>query len=120
NWGAGGSGDYFVVKFDGDGAFQWARREAGGTGYVLGNGVATDSNGNVYVTGYFSGNATDFGNGSLTPVDTRDYFVVKFDGDGVFQWVQREASGSGNVTANGVATDSNGNVYVVGFFSTAA
>mgnify|MGYP000022815785 CR=1 FL=1 len=72
-------------------------------------GVATDSSGNVYVTGAttggLDGNTSAYGN---------DLFVVKYNSSGTKQWTKQLGTSSDDV-ANGVATDSSGNVYVTGW-----
>jgi len=72
-------------------------------------GVATDSSGNVYVTGFTRG-ALD-GN---TSAGSNDLFVVKYSYSGTKQWTKQLGT-SGNDNASGVATDSSGNVYVTGY-----
>ncbi|SVC38992.1 uncharacterized protein METZ01_LOCUS291846 [marine metagenome] len=71
-------------------------------------GVATDSSGNVYVTGAttggLDGNTSAYGN---------DLFVVKYNSSGTKQWTKQLGTSS-NDYARGVATDSSGNVYVAG------
>src|SRR3989304_831310 len=103
--------DFFIVKYSSSGAFQWSDREDSGTGSVTANSVVTDSSGNVFVAGSFQTAAVDFGAGSWTPI-SGDYFVVKYNSSGAFQWADREDSGTGNALAQGVATDSSGNVFV--------
>jgi len=49
-----GSADIFIAKYNTSGAVQWAQ-SAGGTSADLANGIALDSIGNVYVTGYYQG-----------------------------------------------------------------
>lgn len=58
---ASGSFDAFVAKYDRNGDLLWAK-QASGTSNEIGWGIATDSRGNSYVSGYFSGTAT-FGDG---------------------------------------------------------
>ena len=72
------------------------------------NGVATDSSGNVYVTG-----GTKGGLDGNTSAGNTDLFVVKYNSSGTKQWTKQLGS-SGRDSANGVATDSSGNVYVTG------
>ena len=68
--------------------------------------VAVDSSGNVYVVGS-RWNGTDF-----------DWMIKKYSSSGVedsANWDMLINSGNGNDEAMGVATDSAGNVYVVGY-----
>jgi len=72
------------------------------------NGVATDSSGNVYVTGGTKGGL----DGNTSAGDT-DLFVIKYNSSGTKQWTKQLGS-SGRDSANGIAIDSSGNVYVTG------
>ena len=72
------------------------------------NGVATDSSGNVYVTG-----GTKGGLDGNTSAGNTDLFVVKYNSSGTKQWTKQLGTSSSD-TAYGVATDSSGNVYVTG------
>jgi hypothetical protein len=89
----------------------------------MGNGIATDSEGNVLVTGIFTGMA-DFDRVELTSVGTRDIFVAKYAPDGPLLWAKRAGGTTGRdspydrtESAHSVAADSAGNVLVTGFFS---
>ncbi len=99
----------------------------GSTGDDYGFGVATDTAGNTYYTGFFEG-TVDFDPGpgvvSLTAAGLSDVFVAKFTSAGALAWV-RQAGGSEttgglqpNLTDTGrtVAVDADGNVYVTGEF----
>jgi hypothetical protein len=105
-----GSSDLFVVKYNSSGAKQWSQ-QFGSSSSDQAKGVATDSSGNVYVTGYTSG-----GLDNNTNAGGNDLFVVKYNSEGVKQWTQQLGSSSSD-QANGVATDSSGNVYVTGYTS---
>ena len=72
------------------------------------NGVATDSSGNVYVTG-----GTKGGLDGNTSAGNTDLFVVKYNSSGTKQWTKQLGS-SGLDSANGITIDSSGNVYVDG------
>jgi len=116
-----GNNDIFVAKYDSSGALVWAKR-AGGTVNDQGHGIATDSAGNSYVTGFFSGTAT-FGPGeasqtTLTSAGGPDIFVAKYNPNGALVWAKR-TGGSVNVAEGGrdIATDGTGNSYVTGLFS---
>lgn len=104
-----GLNDFFVVKFDSAGVKQWTR-QLGSTGSEEANSVATDANGNVYVVG-----STNGGLDGYTVVGADDLFIVKYNSAGVKQWSRELGSGQYEYTsARGVATDTYGNVYVVG------
>ena len=72
------------------------------------NGVATDSSGNVYVTG-----GTKGGLDGNTSAGNTDLFVLKYNSSGTKQWTKQLGS-SGRDSANAIAIDSSGNLYVAG------
>ena len=82
--------------------------ELGTSSTDLANGVATDSSGNVYVTG-----GTYGGLDGNTNTGNSDLFVVKYNSSGTKQWTKQLGSSSRDYDY-GVATDSSGNVYVAG------
>lgn len=100
--------------------FEWARN-FGGTGSTGGEGVTTDSNGNVYTIGYYSG-TVDFDPGpgtyTLSEVGLGDVFVSKMNANGNLVWA-RSLGGSSTDEGYSIAVDANGNVYACGrFYST--
>lgn len=110
-----GSQDIFIAKLDPNGSFLWAR-SAGGTNNDIGYGIDVDNNGNVAVTGEFTGTGT-FGSFTLTSMNgSIDVFTTKLDGQGNFLWAKQ---GSAKFTDKGhdVAFDGSGNVYITGEFS---
>jgi hypothetical protein len=82
-----GESDVFVAKLNANGDWQWAIK-TGGTSYDGRGGVAVDTSGNVYITGYFFGSAT-FGPFTLVSQGYSDVFITKLDTDGVWQWAVR-------------------------------
>jgi hypothetical protein len=97
----------------------WAKNIAGGTSISpsSGNPLATDANGNSYVTGTFTGGSATFGTFTLTSSGD-NMFIVKYDPNGNVLWA-KSSGGPGGVNSNmgsGVAVDSVGNVYVTGCF----
>lgn len=86
--------------------------------------VATDSSGDVYVTGSYKG-AANFGTGyssTGTPNTNYDAFVVKYSPAGAVLWYSEFYSDSTDPEStsgsNGIAYDAaNSTVYVVGNFS---
>lgn len=119
---SGGNSGMFIAKYDPSGNYVWANGiNVGGNGSNLsqGAGVAMDTAGNVYVTGYFSG-AVDFDPGSgadiLTAAGYADIFLTKYDNSGNYVW----AKGMGGTASNqgrAVALDGAGNAYITGYFS---
>ncbi len=109
SYGSGTGDDYATVKYNTDGAELWAARYNGPYDEYSSNGdyaraLAVDGSGNVYVTGY----SEDYYTGD-------DYATVKYDPDGVQQWVARydgPVNGSDNALA--LAVDGAGNIYVTG------
>jgi len=122
-----GGDDLFVVKYNSSGVAQWAQGAVSGSGSAndWGRGVAVDTSGNVYVTGFFVSSTLGFGGASndinLTMRGAADFFVVKYNSSGVAQWAKNPVSGSGtgSDTGKSVAVDTSGNVYVGGAFQTA-
>ncbi len=110
-----GGYDVFIAKVDSSGNYLWTVK-AGGTGfYDRGNGIAVDSNGNSYITGYFDGTA-EFGSTTLTSSGGYDVFIAKVDSSGNYLWTVK-AGGTGFYDrGNGIAVDSNGNSYITGYF----
>jgi len=102
-----GKADLFVVKYNSSGTHQWTK-QLGTDRYDEARGVATDSSGNVYVTGY-----TEGGLDGNTSLGKADLFVVKYNSSGTKQWANQLGTWDTDF-ANGVATDSSGNVYVTG------
>ncbi len=111
-----GFADIFVAKQNASGQFLWAVRAGNpSSGNDRSAGIALDSSGNVFVTGYFDGTA-QFGALSLTSAGGSDVFVAKLDGgNGQFLWVQQRG-GSGYDRGNAVAIDPSGNLIVAGGF----
>jgi uncharacterized delta-60 repeat protein len=84
----------------------WVRRYNGpGNGFDEATSLAVDGQGNVYVTGYSQGSGTE-----------SDYATMKYNPDGIEQWVQRY-DGPGHYLdyASSLAVDAQGNVYVTGY-----
>ena len=74
-----GAYDSFVVKYNSDGTKQWTKL-LGPCDYGKGIDIATDSSGNVFITGGIPGNL-----GEETIEGEGTSFVVKYNSDGVKQ-----------------------------------
>jgi Beta-propeller repeat len=111
---AGGGGDnFFVAKFDRDGAALWAHTPGGSSDHSA-ESIAVDTAGNAFVTGHFEGPVT-FGATKLVPLGSGDIFVVKYSSAGKIIWVN---SAGWNLFDNGmgVDVDPGGNIFVSGYF----
>ena len=98
-----GGYDAIIAKYDNSGTIQW-QRTLGGTYDEYGLAIAVDGFGNVYITG----TTTSSGAGSY------DAFIAKYDNSGAIQW-QRTLGGTGDDRGYGIAVDSSGNVYIIGY-----
>jgi hypothetical protein len=81
-------------------------------------GVKSNSSGDVYATGYFSGSSVNFNPGgtalNLTSVGGKDVFITKYNSTGVNTW----GFSAGSTTDDqGTAMDFNSFVYAGGFYT---
>ncbi len=105
-----GSWDIFITKINSNGTYSWTK-VMGGTLWDAGNGIATDSSGNVYLTGDFQGTVNfglDFGTTDIKAGGGT--FITKINSNGTYGWTKVISGTSGN----GIVIDSSGNVYVTG------
>lgn len=105
----------FLAKFDAAGNLKWVRAY-GSDLYNEATGVATDNNGNSYITGNFDDLMMSVGTYSLINNGQTDAFLIKFDPNGNPLW----AKNAGNLLfdySKAVATDASGNVYITGEFN---
>ena len=106
----GESGSYYsyftTIKYNTDGAQQWVSRYrgSGNIAQAESNSISVDNSGNVCVAGVsFLGGAD------------RDLTIVKYNSQGVQQWVTNY-NGTGNVNdwLSGMTIDNYGNTYITG------
>ncbi len=116
-----------LTKYDRQGQLVWAKMFGGVTTSEAPHGIDCDASKNIFVTGYFGSTTltgpqnADFnplGGGTVATQGNEDCFLAKYDQNGIYQW----AFGLGNTGVNtqerawDIATDANGNSYVVGGF----
>jgi hypothetical protein len=104
--------DYVTVKYDAAGNEQWVRYYNGPKGDTdWAYGLALDSAGNVYVTGYIT--SAEVSSGFFF----YEFATVKYDAAGNEQWVRLHSTKKylqGHI-AKDVEVDAQGNVYVTGY-----
>jgi hypothetical protein len=117
---AGTAGSAFVSKLDALGNYVWAVQFEGIDGSFI-KDIAVDLNGDLIVTGYFSGTIDiDLGMGTnnVTATGSRDLFVAKLSSAGSVLWFKQIG---GTTIANivepyRIALDATGNIHVAGAF----
>jgi len=102
-----GNGDLFAIKYNSSGTKQWTK-QFGTSGYEETKAVATDSSGNVFITGSTYGDLDGNSNSGKW-----DLYLVKYSSSGTKQWTKQLGSPEED-KAQGVATDTSGNIYIVG------
>lgn len=90
----------------------------GGSGNDIGNKIALDGLGNVYVIGTYS-STISFNTTTLNVAGAKDIFISKYNSNGDPAWVQR-ITGDGNDEAKDIVVDNNGDIFVTGEVSTNA
>jgi hypothetical protein len=98
----------FILKLNSSGEYQWHTYYF--TDYDIAYGVALDSNGNVYVTGYSLhswGTPLHAHSGGMNNI-----VILKLNSDGQYQW--HTYYGGNEDYGDGIAIDGNDNVYIIG------
>ncbi|MFK7846769.1 MAG: SBBP repeat-containing protein [Rhodothermales bacterium] len=109
-----GKEDMFLAKFDRDGKIAWSV-QSGGTKSDQGVGLAVDTQGNIYVSGFFEETAF-FGKQrqvSLTSNGQLDVYVSKYSSEGDLIWA-RSLGGARKDVAPGIAVNEKGEVFITG------
>lgn len=102
--------------------FEWVHK-IHGNGSATARDIAVDGSGNIYACGIFKGSLC--GSVCVNNPDIRavggypapgkeDGFVIKYDRDGMFQWLHNTTSTSEIDGADALALDAAGNAYVTG------
>ncbi len=132
-YGGGSSyGDVFVTKLNATGSALVYSTYLGGSDEDLGNGIAVDSSGNAYVTGYtrsnnFPATAGSFNTSlrggtcgqSPSTFPCGDAFVTKLNAAGNALVYSTYLGGSHDDWGFGIALDSSANAYVTGYTESA-
>ena len=112
-----GANCFYVMKIDTDGNVLWATT-ANCDSNCSGSDVDINSNGDIVVTGNFSGNTVTFGSITLTNSYqfADDFFIVKYNSAGEVLWA-KGYGGNSEDTGIGVVFDNTGNINFIGAFS---
>ncbi len=116
--GAAYYGDIWLAKYNGNtGAYMWAKSIYGPNQGDWSNAIASDAQGNIYITGEFSP-TTDFdmdaGVFNLTGVDLYDGYIAKYNSNGNFIWA-KALSGSSLADIRSISVKG-GRLAVCGYF----
>jgi glucose/arabinose dehydrogenase len=111
----GHTDDAFLASLSADGGSLLSSTFLGGGGNDVGTGVAVDSRGNAYVTGWTASNSFPAADAfQAAPGGGEDAFVAAFNGAGSALLYASYIGGSGNDRGSGIAVDQAGNVMVTG------
>jgi hypothetical protein len=117
----GATTNCFIAKYATNGTVSWATR-IGGASNQQSSICASDSSGNIFVTGTYSNTACTFYNVDTTigltfstPGAATASFLAKYTSVGTFIWAVRFATTPSNIVAYAVATDPSGNALVTGY-----
>jgi len=109
----------YIAKYDASGNYIWVRNIPITASYG-GNSMALDANGNIYITGFFTGSASDFdpgtGTAALAATGGNDVYIAKYDNNGNYLWANRIGN-SGDDRGNEILITGAGNILLAGTFS---
>jgi hypothetical protein len=89
--------------------------------YCGGQSVVTDNAGNVYTTGFYSGNIQLNSTTSLAGGGTEDIYVTKHDQNGNLLWIYNTyTSSNGAAIPTDIKLSPDGSIVIVGYFNTTA
>jgi len=109
-------GKVFVAKYDPSGNLLWLQKSGGGSNdHAIGNGIAVDGLGDIYVTGSFSGEI-NFNETKLTSKGELDSFLAKYDANGKLIWVRQAGGKNCFCESYAIAADKKGRIYITGNF----
>ncbi|MFN4234347.1 MAG: gliding motility-associated C-terminal domain-containing protein [Bacteroidia bacterium] len=106
-----------ILKLDSAGNEIWFKKIGGGN-LQIGYNISIHNNSELLLTGDYKGNIIFFNsptNTTLNAVNTHNVFTAKYNLNGNLLWAKSIGS-SNKITSRNVATDSFGNVYIIGHF----
>lgn len=110
----------FIQKLDGNGNFQWAKIITG-NGDIDALSLYANSDGEVFIVGYFLGLADFDPNAGVINLQSlgtgTDMFIQKLDASGNLLWAKRIGGYTGHTKANDLVLDDTGEIYITGEFN---
>ena len=108
--------DICIIKYDNNGNILWAI-SAGTPASEWVEGLSTDQQGNLFVTGSFGGPTFPLGSVTLVNSGTssEDIYLAKLDPNGIFTWAVR-AGGVNDDWPTSVSGDAFGNAVISGIY----
>jgi gliding motility-associated-like protein len=118
-----GTQDAFLARYNSSGILSFGEDFAKGNtakSKTTSQGIIVGSDGNIYVTGYFSGSANFDPAGSINLIDhgQQDLFIAKYTSGGFNWWANNfgNGSGCGNVAGLAIELDNTNNIILAGSF----
>ena len=99
--------EIFLASFSVEGTLLWMHQIKSGE-YSFGNRIALDSQGNIFVAGKANGSMDD------AQSEKGDILLVKYSKNGTPEWIRQWGASDDYEMANGVAVDSEDNIFVTG------
>lgn len=111
-----GNNDVFIARYDTAGNCIWVQT-LGGSGLDKSLGIAVDSSGSSYITGFFYYSASLSNSSAMLQGDglSSDIYVAKYDLAGNSEWAMR-IGGPYNDAGFGIAVDKEESFYLTGYF----
>lgn len=107
---------FLLISNSNSQTIRWGTKSVSpGTKTEEGFAIASDSIGNIYITGCYT-DTIWFGPTMLKGNGLKDVFVVKLDSNGQYIWAKTFGS-TGNDEGLGISVDIAGNVFVTGYFN---
>jgi hypothetical protein len=110
-----GGRDYFLFKFDSDGALDWATNIGGAQDEFVYGGVGSDQAGNIYVSGAFM-NKVFFSLTDSIVGANQDIFLAKYTETGGLEWYKNVGTGFKAQRPSSLTINEIGNIILAGTF----
>jgi|GEM_PF-5657954 len=108
-----GLSDLFLAKYNSAGNLLWIKSaNAGATGRAIPYAITLDGNGDVLLTGGYTGNYLNFDGNHLSAALEERLFVCKYNQDGTYQWANNSGTTSFSRGVD-VEVNSMGTIWVI-------